>query len=97
MERRRRRERQNVAATRGPGEIWAAARRGREEMMPHLLRLSFRSLSMAPGLIPRAKELIRGVRLREPAIAEDASTVYQWAGSATRAVALASDGPALVR
>ena len=40
---------------------------GREETMPQLLRLGFRSLSMAPGLIPRAKELIRGVRLGEPA------------------------------
>jgi len=29
--------------------------------MPELLRLGFRSLSMAPGLIPRAKELIRGM------------------------------------
>src|SRR5207247_1530008 len=36
---------------------------GREETMPQLLRLGFRSLSMAPGLIPAAKELIRGVRL----------------------------------
>jgi len=40
---------------------------GREETMPQLLRLGFRSLSMAPGLIPGAKELIRGVRLGEPA------------------------------
>ena len=31
--------------------------------MPQLLRLGFRSLSMVPGLIPSAKELIRGVRL----------------------------------
>ncbi|TMB59226.1 MAG: phosphoenolpyruvate--protein phosphotransferase, partial [Deltaproteobacteria bacterium] len=38
---------------------------GREETMPQLLRLGFRSLSMAPGLIPCAKELIRGVRLGE--------------------------------
>jgi len=29
--------------------------------MPELLRLGFRSLSMAPGLIPGAKELIRGM------------------------------------
>ena len=34
---------------------------GREERMPELLRLGFRSLSMAPGLIPGAKELIRGM------------------------------------
>jgi phosphoenolpyruvate-protein phosphotransferase len=38
---------------------------GREETMPQLLRLGFRSLSMAPGSIPGAKELIRGVRLGE--------------------------------
>ena len=38
---------------------------GRAETMPQLLRLGFRSLSMAPGLIPGAKELIRGVRLGE--------------------------------
>ena len=48
---------------------------GREETMPQLLRLGFRSLSMAPGLIPGAKELIRGVRLSErqaePAVAHD--------------------------
>src|SRR5256712_837401 len=34
---------------------------GREETMPELLRLGFRSLRMAPGLIPGAKELIRGM------------------------------------
>ena len=39
---------------------------GREEVMPQLLRLGFRSLSRAPGLIPGAKELIRGIRLGEP-------------------------------
>ena len=48
---------------------------GREETMPQLLRLGFRSLSMAPGLIPAAKELIRGVRLGErrakPVVAHD--------------------------
>jgi len=38
---------------------------GREEVLPELLRLGFRSLSMAPGLIPGVKERIRGVRLRE--------------------------------
>ena len=36
---------------------------GREQTMPQLLRLGFRSLSMAPGLIPSAKEQIRSVRL----------------------------------
>jgi len=48
---------------------------GREETMPQLLRLGFRSLSMAPGLIPGAKELIRGVRLGDrqakPAVVHD--------------------------
>src|SRR5712664_1300273 len=48
---------------------------GREETMPQLLRLGFRSLSMAPGLIPGAKDLIRSVRLGErrakPAVADD--------------------------
>src|SRR5262245_21262288 len=39
---------------------------GREQTMLQLLRLGFRSLSMAPGLIPGAKELIRGVRIGEP-------------------------------
>jgi len=39
---------------------------GREETMPQLLRLGFRSLSIAPGLIPGAKELIRGIRLGDP-------------------------------
>jgi phosphoenolpyruvate-protein phosphotransferase (PTS system enzyme I) len=40
---------------------------GREEAMPSLLQLGYRSLSMAPGLIPGAKELIRGMRLRDQA------------------------------
>jgi len=48
---------------------------GREATMPQILRLGFRSLSMAPGLIPGAKELIRGLRLGEgeakPAVAYD--------------------------
>jgi phosphoenolpyruvate-protein phosphotransferase len=48
---------------------------GREEMIPQLLRIGYRSLSMAPGLIPGAKELIRGVHLGErrvePALAHD--------------------------
>ena len=35
---------------------------GREQTMPQFLRLGFRSLGMAPGLIPGAKELIRGIR-----------------------------------
>ena len=36
----------------------------REELIPELLRLGVRSLSMAPELIPAAKDAIRGVRLR---------------------------------
>jgi len=45
---------------------------GRQETMPQLLRLGFRSLSMAPRLIPGAKELIRGVRLGERRAASEA-------------------------
>jgi len=41
---------------------------GREELIPELLRLGVRSLSMAPELIPAAKEVIRGVRLRGESI-----------------------------
>ena len=37
---------------------------GREELIPELLRLGVRSLSMAPELIPAAKDVIRGVRIR---------------------------------
>jgi phosphoenolpyruvate-protein phosphotransferase len=36
---------------------------GREEMIPQLLQIGFRSLSIAPGLIPAAKELIRTLRI----------------------------------
>jgi phosphoenolpyruvate-protein kinase (PTS system EI component) len=36
---------------------------GREEMIPQLLQIGFRSLSIAPGLIPAAKELIRSLRI----------------------------------
>lgn len=36
---------------------------GREEMMPQLLAIGFRSLSLAPTLIPGMKELIRGLRI----------------------------------
>jgi phosphoenolpyruvate-protein kinase (PTS system EI component) len=36
---------------------------GRPELIPDLLRLGFRSLSMAPELIPAAKDAVRGVRL----------------------------------
>ena len=43
---------------------------GREETIPELLRLGFRALSMAPGLIPGVKELIRGVRVGEIAASE---------------------------
>jgi phosphoenolpyruvate-protein phosphotransferase len=36
---------------------------GREEVIPQLLDIGFRSLSVAPGLIPAAKELIRSLRI----------------------------------
>ena len=36
---------------------------GREEMIPQLLAIGFRSLSLAPTLIPGMKELIRGMRI----------------------------------
>ena len=36
---------------------------GREEMMPQLLAMGFRSLSVAPPLIPGVKELIRSLRI----------------------------------
>ncbi|OWK37505.1 phosphoenolpyruvate--protein phosphotransferase [Fimbriiglobus ruber] len=36
---------------------------GREEVIPQLLAIGFRSLSVAPTLIPRVKALIRGLRL----------------------------------
>src|SRR6266849_2429248 len=36
---------------------------GREEMIPQLLAMGFRSFSVAPPLIPGAKELIRSLRL----------------------------------
>lgn len=36
---------------------------GREEMLPQLLALGFRSFSVAPPLIPGAKELIRSLRI----------------------------------
>jgi phosphoenolpyruvate-protein phosphotransferase len=58
-----------IAITDAPGVPIAVCGElaGREAAMPQLLRLGFRSLSMAPGLIPAAKELIRGVRLGETA------------------------------
>ena len=37
---------------------------GREEMIPQLLAMGFRSLSVAPPLIPATKALVRSVRLR---------------------------------
>jgi phosphoenolpyruvate-protein kinase (PTS system EI component) len=37
---------------------------GREERIPPLLAMGFRSLSRAPPLIPGAKELIRSLRVR---------------------------------
>ena len=36
---------------------------GREEMLPQLLALGFRSFSVAPSLIPGTKELIRSLRI----------------------------------
>jgi len=36
---------------------------GREEMLPQLLAMGFRSFSVAPPLIPGAKELIRSLRI----------------------------------
>jgi len=36
---------------------------GREEMIPQLLAIGFRSLSLAPSLIPGMKELIRSLRI----------------------------------
>ena len=36
---------------------------GREEMLPQLLAIGFRSFSVAPPLIPGAKELIRSLRI----------------------------------
>ena len=36
---------------------------GREEVVPQLLAIGFRSLSLAPALIPGVKELIRGLRI----------------------------------
>ncbi len=36
---------------------------GREEMIPRLLAMGFRSLSVAPPLIPGIKELVRGLRI----------------------------------
>jgi len=36
---------------------------GREEMLPQLLGIGFRSLSLAPTLIPGIKELIRSLRV----------------------------------
>ncbi len=40
---------------------------GREEMVPQLLTMGFRSLSVAPPLIPSIKELIRGLRISSAA------------------------------
>ena len=36
---------------------------GREEMLPQLLAMGFRSFSVAPPLIPGAKALIRSLRI----------------------------------
>ncbi|HWI57337.1 MAG TPA: putative PEP-binding protein, partial [Bacillota bacterium] len=40
----------------------------REEMLPHLLEMGFRSLSLSPPSIPPAKELIRALRLPLPPV-----------------------------
>jgi len=40
---------------------------GREEMLPQLLALGFRSFSVAPSLIPGTKELIRNLRIASAA------------------------------
>jgi phosphoenolpyruvate-protein phosphotransferase len=40
---------------------------GKEEVIPKLLRIGFRSLSMAPPLIPAAKELIRSLHIQRTA------------------------------
>ena len=46
---------------------------GREDVIPRLLRIGFRGLSIAPPLIPATKELIRSIRIDdsggEPALA----------------------------
>ncbi|MET0253932.1 MAG: putative PEP-binding protein, partial [Terrimicrobiaceae bacterium] len=36
---------------------------GREDVIPRLLRIGFRGLSIAPPLIPATKELIRSIRI----------------------------------
>ena len=38
---------------------------GREELLPRLLAIGFRSLSIAPPLIPAIKDRIRAVRIRD--------------------------------
>jgi phosphoenolpyruvate-protein phosphotransferase (PTS system enzyme I) len=47
---------------------------GREEVIPTLLKLGFRSLSISPPLIPVTKELIRSIDARN---AEAASTLFR--------------------
>jgi signal transduction protein with GAF and PtsI domain len=39
---------------------------GREEVIPTLLELGFRALSISPPLIPTTKELIRSIDMRTP-------------------------------
>jgi phosphoenolpyruvate-protein kinase (PTS system EI component) len=39
---------------------------GREEVIPTLLKLGFRALSISPPLIPTTKELIRAIDTRNP-------------------------------
>ncbi len=43
----------------------------REELIPRLLTMGFRSLSMAPPLIPAAKEQIRSLRIQPDSAAQD--------------------------
>jgi phosphoenolpyruvate-protein phosphotransferase (PTS system enzyme I) len=45
---------------------------GREEMIPQLLTIGFRSLSLAPSLIPGMKELIRSLRISPATEAHEA-------------------------
>jgi phosphoenolpyruvate-protein kinase (PTS system EI component) len=39
---------------------------GREEVIPTLLELGFRALSISPALIPTTKEQIRSIDTRNP-------------------------------